>query len=77
MIIYTPLETIPIESHVDMKNKLLSFGLVGTVLAALCCFIPVLPALGLTGLLGVLYNDVILLPALVGFLILTGYAILR
>ncbi|WP_298260943.1 mercury resistance system transport protein MerF [uncultured Litoreibacter sp.] len=62
-----------------MKNKLLAFGIGGTLLAALCCFTPLLPivltALGLTGLLGVLYNDAVLLPILAGFLILTGYAI--
>lgn len=62
-----------------MKNKLLAFGMGGTLLAVLCCFTPLLPivltALGLTGLLGVLYNDAILLPILAGFLILTGYAI--
>ncbi len=62
-----------------MKNKLLAFSIGGTLLAALCCFTPLLPivltALGLTGLLGVLYNDAILLPILAGFLILTGYAI--
>ena len=62
-----------------MKNKLLAFGIGGTVLAALCCFTPLLPivltAFGLTGLLGVIYNDAILLPILAGFLILTGYAI--
>lgn len=64
-----------------MKNKLLAFGVGGTVVAALCCFTPVLPivltALGLTGLLGVLYNDAVLLPVLAGFLVLTGYAIWR
>ncbi|WP_299140263.1 mercury resistance system transport protein MerF [uncultured Tateyamaria sp.] len=62
-----------------MKNKLLAFGIGGTLLAALCCFTPLLPivltALGLTGLLGVLYNDAVLLPILAGFLILTGYAV--
>lgn len=62
-----------------MKNKLLAFGIGGTLLAALCCFTPLLPivltALGLTGLLGVLYNDAVLLPILAGFLTLTGYAI--
>lgn len=62
-----------------MKNKLLAFGIGGTVLAALCCFTPLLPivltAFGLTGLLGVIYDDAILLPILAGFLILTGYAI--
>ncbi len=64
-----------------MKNKLLSFSLGGTLLAALCCFTPLLPivltALGLTGLLGVLYNDVVLFPVMAGFLILSGYAIWR
>jgi mercuric ion transport protein len=64
-----------------MKNKLLVFGLGGTLLAALCCFTPLLPivltALGLTGLLGVFYNDAVLLPILAGFLILIGYAIWR
>ena len=62
-----------------MKNRLLAFGIGGTLLAALCCFTPLLPivltALGLTGLLGVLYNDAVLLPILAGFLILTGYAV--
>lgn len=64
-----------------MKNKLLALGLGGTVLAMLCCFTPllpiVLPALGLTGLLGILYNDAVLLPILAGFLVLTGYALWR
>ncbi|WP_420334924.1 mercury resistance system transport protein MerF [Roseibium sp.] len=64
-----------------MKNKLLVVGSAGGVLAALCCFTPLLPvfltALGMTGLLGVLYNDAVLLPMLVGFLMLTGYAIWR
>lgn len=64
-----------------MKSKLLALGLCGTLLAALCCFTPLLPivltALGLTGLLGVLYNDAVLLPVLAGFLIFTGYVIWR
>jgi len=64
-----------------MKNKLLAFGVGGTILAILCCFTPLLPvvltALGLTGLLGVVYSDAVLLPILAGFLILTGYAIWR
>ncbi len=64
-----------------MKNKLLAFGLGGTIFAILCCFTPLLPivltALGLTGLLGVLYDDAVLLPILAGFLILTGYALWR
>lgn len=64
-----------------MKNKLLALGVGGTILAILCCFTPLLPvvltALGLTGLLGVVYNDAVLLPILAGFLILTVYAIWR
>ncbi len=64
-----------------MKNRLLVVGSAGTVFAAVCCFTPFLPivltALGLTGLLGVVYNDAILLPMLAGFLFLTGYAIWR
>jgi hypothetical protein len=64
-----------------LKNKLLALGLGGTILAILCCFTPLLPivltALGLTGLLGVVYSDAVLLPILAGFLILTGYAIWR
>jgi mercuric ion transport protein len=64
-----------------VKSKLLALGFGGTVLAALCCFTPLLPivltALGLTGLLGALYSDAVLLPILAGFLILTGYALWR
>lgn len=64
-----------------MKNKLLALGVGGTIFAILCCFTQLLPivltALGLTGLLGFLYNDAVLLPILAGFLILTGYALWR
>lgn len=64
-----------------MKNRLLAIGMGGAVLAALCCFTPLLPAvltaLGLTGLIGVLYKDAVLLPILAGFLILTGVALWR
>ena len=64
-----------------MKNKLLALGVGGTIVAILCCFTPILPvvltALGLIGLLGVVYSDAVLLPILAGFLILTGYAIWR
>lgn len=62
-------------------SRLLSIGIAGSVVAALCCFTPLLPivlgGLGLTGLLGVLYNDTVLLPALAGFLVLTGVALWR
>lgn len=62
-------------------NKFLTIGIAGSVVAALCCFTPLLPivlgGLGLTGLLGLLYNDTVLLPALAGFLVLTGVALWR
>ena len=64
-----------------MKSKLLALGIGGSVFTALCCFTPLLPivltAPGLTGLLGMLYNDAVLIPLLAGFLILTGYALWR
>ncbi|SFI35442.1 mercury resistance system transport protein MerF [Jannaschia pohangensis] len=64
-----------------MENKRLMIGLGGTAFAALCCFTPLLPviltALGLTGLLPYVYNDLVLLPILAAFLILTGYAAWR
>lgn len=56
---------------------LLKVGIVGSIVAALCCFTPalvvLLGALGLSGLVGVL--DYVLLPALVIFIAITGYAL--
>lgn len=64
-----------------MSDKLLGIGLVGTVLTAICCFTPFLPilltALGLGSLLGLLYNDAVLLPLLGVFMLTTGYALWR
>lgn len=61
------------------NNKLLATGMVGTVIAALCCFTPVLVillgALGLSAVLGVL--DYVLVPALLGFSAITIYALVR
>ena len=58
---------------------LLRIGIIGSLLAALCCFTPllvmVLSSLGFGTLIGVL--DYILFPALIGFLALTLYAWLR
>jgi mercuric ion transport protein len=58
-------------------NRLLKTGIIGSVIAALCCFTPVLVvllgALGLSAALG--WLDFVLLPALAGFLALTGYAL--
>ena len=63
-----------------MKEKtLLRTGTVGSVVAVLCCFTPVLViglgTVGLSAWLG--WLDYVLLPALVGFLGLTAYALLR
>ncbi|MFT4715245.1 MAG: mercuric ion transport protein [Paracoccaceae bacterium] len=55
---------------------MLKFGVIGTVVAALCCFTPVLVLLfglmGLSALVG--YLDFVLFPALAIFILLTGYA---
>jgi mercuric ion transport protein len=62
-----------------MNNKLLATGVIGTVIAALCCFTPVLVvlfgAVGLSAFVGVL--DYVLLPALLAFVLLTVYALVR
>lgn len=58
-------------------NALLKVGITGTVIAAICCFTPVLVLLlgvvGLSSLVGML--DIVLLPALAIFLVITGYAV--
>lgn len=60
-----------------MDRKLLKIGVVGTIIAAICCFTPalvlLLGAIGLSSLGGVL--DIVLLPALAIFLVITGYAL--
>ena len=62
-----------------MKDKLVLTGLIGTVIAALCCFTPVLlvllGAVGLSALTGIL--DYVLIPALLFFVLLTIYALVR
>ncbi|MCY0147757.1 mercury resistance system transport protein MerF [Hoeflea sp. G2-23] len=63
-----------------MSDKgLLRLGIFGTVLAALCCFTPVLVILfGILGLASVVgYLDLVLLPVLAGFILLTIYALWR
>lgn len=62
------------------KGKgLLLTGLIGSLLTVLCCFTPVLVlllgALGLSALIG--YLDLVLLPALAFFLLLTLYGFWR
>jgi mercuric ion transport protein len=61
-----------------MGNRaLLKVGIVGTVVAAVCCFTPVLVvllgAVGLAAAIG--WLDLLLLPALAVFLVITGYAL--
>lgn len=60
-------------------RRLLATGIVGAVLAAICCFTPVLvlllSAVGLGALTG--YLDYVLLPALVFFVGLVIYAGVR
>ncbi len=60
-----------------MKNRLLKIGIVGSIIAAICCFTPALAlllgAVGLASLTG--HLDIVLLPTLVIFLSLTGYAL--
>ena len=60
-------------------TKLLKAGLIGSIIAALCCFTPVLVVLlGVLGLGWVVgYLDYVLLPMLVIFLGFMGYALWR
>lgn len=58
--------------------NLKKLGIVGSVIAALCCFTPVLVvlfgAVGLSSIVG--YLDYVLLPSLVIFLGITVYALM-
>lgn len=59
--------------------RLLKVGIIGTVVAALCCFTPILVILlatvGLSAVLG--WIDYVLLPALAIFAAITLYALWR
>jgi mercuric ion transport protein len=63
----------------DGNTKLLSTGIGGSVIAALCCFTPLLVVLfgfaGVSAWLG--WIDFVLFPALAIFLAITGYALYR
>jgi mercuric ion transport protein len=63
----------------DTDRKLLTTGIVGTIIVALCCFTAVLVVLlGVVGLSAVLgWLDYVLLPALAFFIGLTIYAVWR
>lgn len=60
-------------------RKLLGIGITGTVIAAVCCFTPVLVVLlgvvGLSAWLG--WLDYVLFPVLALFLGITAYALVR
>lgn len=64
-----------------MNSGLLATGIVGTVVALLCCVTPFLPwmlsAIGLSGVIGYVYRDDVLLPLAAFFLVLTGVALWR
>lgn len=59
------------------ENRLLIVGVTGSVIAAICCFTPILvvllAAVGLSAAVG--WLDYVLFPALAIFLATTGYAI--
>ena len=61
------------------ESKLLKVGAIGAAVAAICCFTPILVVLfgvlGLSHLVGVL--DYVLLPALLVFVGLIVYALVR
>lgn len=61
-----------------MSDKgLLKVGIIGTIVAAVCCFTPALVVLlGVIGLAAAIaWLDLFLLPALGIFLVITGYAL--
>ena len=58
------------------EKTLLRVGIIGAIIAAICCFTPALVILmgviGLSSVVGML--DIVLLPALAVFLTIAGYA---
>ncbi len=62
-------------------RTLLRTGVIGSVIAAICCFKPVLvllfAAVGLSAWMGWWLDYFVLCPALAFFLCLTGYAVYR
>lgn len=59
-----------------MSNRLSTIGLSGAAVALVCSFTPVLPvilpAMGLSSLLPVIYRDAVLLPVVIAFLALAA-----
>ncbi len=63
-----------------MSDKgILTTGIIGVIIAALCCFTPILVVLlGVVGLSAIVgYLDYVLFPALAFFVLLTVYALWR
>ena len=62
-------------------RKLLRIGIIGSVIAVVCCFTPALVilfgAVGLSALMGWWLDYFFLFPALAFFLAMTGYALYR
>lgn len=65
------------KSFPQRRSWLLRFGVIGTIVTALCCFTPLLVVLlgvvGLSAITGQL--DLVLFPALGAFVLLTIYAL--
>ena len=63
------------------NNKLLGIGIGGTVVAAVCCFTPLLviglTSAGLAAWASSGWLDFVLLGSLCMFLLITGYALIR
>jgi len=61
------------------KNNFIKVGGAGVVIAALCCFTPILVvllgAVGLSALTG--YLDIVLLPALIIFFAILAYGLMK
>lgn len=61
----------------ETNNQMLKVGIIGTIVAAVCCFTPLLPfllgAIGISWFVG--YLDIILLPLLVVFALMTLFAL--
>jgi len=73
------MTTDDMTKDVEPPQTMVNVGIVGTVVAALCCFTPVLVVLfGVVGLATVVgYLDYVLFPALGFFILLTTYALWR
>ena len=78
---YNRLQRLPEDEDAYCTNNawLLKTGLIGSIIAALCCFTPILAVLLGAVRLGwfVGYLDYVLVPVMVIFLGLVGYAVWR